>query len=166
MADSNIKKVIIKRSELPPIRFEDEGYVFRYRIISDDRNRRSHWSPIKIIKPQYTFISGDIHHDKSGEISTIAWTPVIIKKNNTTITTVTSYDLWIKWGRDSDGDWIYAGQIDNNSTSLIIPTTYTVNEVVQAQAPNRLSVEIYLKGSPVARSSSFLRVYQAGPYTV
>ena len=166
MADENIKKVVIPRSELPPIRVEDEGYVFRYRIISDDKNRRSHWSPIKVIKPEYTFVSGDIHHDKSGAISTIAWTPVIIKKNDTTITQVTSYDLWVRWGRNSDGDWLYVGQIDNTSTSLIIPTTYTVNDIVQAEAPNRLSVEIYLKGSPVTRSSAFLRVYQAGPYTV
>jgi hypothetical protein len=46
MADANIKKVTIKRSSLPPIDHDSQRYNIRYRIISEDKNRSSHWSSI------------------------------------------------------------------------------------------------------------------------
>jgi len=46
MADANIKKTRILKSELPPVDFETLKYNTRYRVISEDRNRTSHWSPI------------------------------------------------------------------------------------------------------------------------
>jgi len=46
MADANIKKTRILKSSLPPIDFNTLKYNTRYRIISEDRNRTSHWSPI------------------------------------------------------------------------------------------------------------------------
>jgi hypothetical protein len=46
MADANIKKIRILKSSLPPIDHDTEKYNLRYRIISEDRNRTSHWSPI------------------------------------------------------------------------------------------------------------------------
>ena len=46
MADANIKKTRILRSSLPPVDFDTLKYNTRYRIISEDKNRTSHWSPI------------------------------------------------------------------------------------------------------------------------
>ena len=46
MADANIKKTRILKSALPPIDYDTLKYNTRYRIISEDRNRTSHWSPI------------------------------------------------------------------------------------------------------------------------
>jgi hypothetical protein len=46
MADANIKKTRILKSALPPVDFDTLKYNTRYRIISEDRNRTSHWSPI------------------------------------------------------------------------------------------------------------------------
>jgi hypothetical protein len=46
MADANIKKVTIKRSSLPPVDHDSQKYNIRYRIISEDKNRNSHWSSI------------------------------------------------------------------------------------------------------------------------
>jgi hypothetical protein len=46
MADANIKKTRILKSALPPIDSETLKYNTRYRVISEDRNRTSHWSPI------------------------------------------------------------------------------------------------------------------------
>lgn len=46
MVDANIKKLRIPKSNLPPIDSDTLKYNIRYRIISDDRNRSSHWSPI------------------------------------------------------------------------------------------------------------------------
>ena len=39
------KKVIIEKKDLPPLSPNGE-YLIRYRIISEDKNRTSHWSPI------------------------------------------------------------------------------------------------------------------------
>lgn len=46
MADKNIKKSIIKKQDLPPFSGETGKIRLRYRIISEDRNRSSHWSKI------------------------------------------------------------------------------------------------------------------------
>ena len=166
MATENIKKVTIKQADLPPLMVEKEGYVFRYRIISDDKNRRSHWSPIKTIKPEFTFVSNTIHHAKTGEVSNIVWDAVVIKKGTKTISQADRYDVWLRWDKADSGDWIYHGTVNGNNLSLAKPSTYTINDVDQLTAPNKLSIEVYLKGSPVTRLSSFLRVYQGGPYTV
>jgi hypothetical protein len=46
MVDSNIKKTRVLKSSLPPVDHDTGKYNIRYRIISEDRNRTSHWSPI------------------------------------------------------------------------------------------------------------------------
>jgi hypothetical protein len=46
MADANIKKLRISKSSLPPVDHDTETYNLRYRVISEDKNRTSHWSPI------------------------------------------------------------------------------------------------------------------------
>lgn len=45
MADQTIKKIIVGKGSLPPLNGDTEQYIVRYRIISEDRNRASHWSP-------------------------------------------------------------------------------------------------------------------------
>ena len=49
MVDQGIKKVIIKKSLLPAIDFNTIGYIFKYRIVSEDKNRTSQWSPISLV---------------------------------------------------------------------------------------------------------------------
>jgi hypothetical protein len=47
MADKNIKKSIIKNKDLPPFSGQTGKIRLRYRVISEDRNRASHWSKIQ-----------------------------------------------------------------------------------------------------------------------
>ena len=49
MADAGIKKVIIKKTSLPALDSDKVGYVFKYRIVSEDKNRTSQWSPINLV---------------------------------------------------------------------------------------------------------------------
>ena len=49
MADAGIKKVIIKKASLPALDSNKVGYVFKYRIVSEDKNRTSQWSPINLV---------------------------------------------------------------------------------------------------------------------
>jgi hypothetical protein len=166
MAKEVIKKARILESRLPAINSVTEGYEVRYRVISEDKNRTSHWSPIFLVQPEFTYVPGTIHHTKAGDVSTVAWNSVEIKKGLTLIKEAMTYDVWVRWDRGDSGDWQYRSRVDTSSISLITPSTYTKNSVVQGSPPNRLSVEIYLKGFPISRDTNFLRVYQGGPWTV
>lgn len=166
MANEIIKKARILENRLPAINSVTEGYEIRYRVISEDKNRTSHWSPIFLVKPEYTYVPETIHHTKAGDVSTVAWNSVEIKKGTTLIKEAMSYDVWVRWDRGDGGDWEYRSRIDTSSIALITPSTYKIGGIVQGSAPNKLSVEIYLKGFPISRSTTFLRVYQGGPWTV
>jgi hypothetical protein len=166
MVDSGIKKIKISQKDLPPINSEIEGYSVRYRVVSEDKNRTSQWSPIVQINPGYTHSAGEIVFNKTGSIAQLAWDAVTILKDGNVIRKASEYDVWVKWDRNDNGDWIYKERITGTSVSFPIPTTYKINGVVQASLPNKLSTEIYLKGNPVSRDSSFLLVYDDGPQTV
>ena len=170
MADEAVKKFTVPLSDLPPISSENEGYSVRYRFISADRNRNSHWSPLYLIVPDFTYVPGDIYFNKAGSIAQIVWDAVEITKvvDATTypISKALEYDVWVRWDRGSeDGDWLYKERIQTTSLSLPIPSTWTIDGVIQGTAPNRLSIEIYLKGYPIERSNGpagtpFLKVYR------
>lgn len=52
MARSGIQKAEVVQSDLPsPVVLPDAnlGYFVRYRIVSEDRNSTSHWSPIYMV---------------------------------------------------------------------------------------------------------------------
>lgn len=159
MADQGIKKVIVSNENLPIINSKIGGYAVRYRIISEDRNRTSHWSPIYNIAANYTYQSGNIAFAKTGEYVTVVWDKVKVKKNDVEISTVRDYELWVKWGRSDAGDWIYQGKIQGNSINLIVPNTYFIDGVDQELAPHQLTVEVFLESTPVSRSNTSLRVY-------
>lgn len=40
------KKIIIPKEELPPVRSDAEAYLVKFRIVSEDKNRFSYWSPV------------------------------------------------------------------------------------------------------------------------
>jgi hypothetical protein len=60
MADANIKKVIIPYNQLPASYSNNDAisYNVRYRVISEDRNRSSHWSRVYTVSAS-TNNSGD-----------------------------------------------------------------------------------------------------------
>ena len=56
-----VKKAIIPKNELPPIDADSGSYVVRYRIISEDKNRTSQWSPINLVlDDSITAVSGAV----------------------------------------------------------------------------------------------------------
>jgi hypothetical protein len=170
MTNETIKKFKTSLSNMPAISSITEGYSLRYRIISSDRNRTSHWSPVYLIQPDYTYVPGIIHFNKAGDIASIVWDAVSITKvdgaDTYNIAKASEYDIWIRWDRGSgDGDWLYKERLSTTSISIPVPSTYTVNGVVQPSPPNRMSIEVYLPGYPVERSNGaagtpFLKVYR------
>ena len=166
MPDQGIKKIRIKQQDLPSIDINEEGYILRYRVVSEDKNRTSQWSPISIIQPNYTYVPGSIAFNKAGDIASLAWDSVSIQIDGNEIRKAHEFDIWLKWHRSDNGDWIYKQRIDGGNISFPIPNTYTINGTVQGSPPNRLNAEIYLKGIPITRDSEFLLVYEDGPHTV
>jgi len=244
--DPGIKKAKIPVNELPPINSETEGYSLRYRVISEDKNRVSHWSPLYLVQPEYTYVPGSIKFSSGGQVANITWDSVTVLKDtatiqeinnkvlNTNIATLTTsgahymkvgdwvtvsgvnatfngtyeitaatantfsyykntgnvassavtplgtykrnsviqkakeYDIWVRWDRNDGGDWAYKERIEGTSISFPHQSIYTINGVVQASAPNRVSFEIFLKGYPITRGDGvplatgtpFLKVYR------
>lgn len=153
MADSGIKKVTVLSDNLPTINNNVGGYAVRYRIISDDKNRVSHWSPTYYISAQNESSSLLPNISKTGFAVSVVWDKVSIKKDDVVIGKVNNYDVWIKWGKSGQGDWLFYDRVQTNSLTTLIPTTYFKDGIDQAQAPNQLSVEIYLEGTPILRDS-------------
>lgn len=176
MANETIKKYRVPITDLPPINSQLQGYTIRYRIISEDRNRNSHWSPVYLVEPGFTYDPGDIVFNKAGDIASIVWDAVEITKvdgaDTYSIAKAREYDIWVRWDRGgSDGDWLYKERLETTSLSLPVPSEWTINGVVQPTTPNRMSVEIYLKGNPIEREDGpvgtpFLKVYKLTNETV
>lgn len=122
MSDTGIKKVIIPKESLPAYNGVNQSYTVKYRVVSEDKNRTSHWSP------QYTLTASaqetilfSIAPNIDNNTITVVWNPSSdINK---------SFDIYIKW--DSE-DWQY---ITNVSTtvyaSVIKPGSSTVQVAVQ-----------------------------------
>lgn len=50
-ADSGIKKVTVPSADLPDLPVGTTKYIVRFRFVSDDKNRTSHWSPSQEVDP-------------------------------------------------------------------------------------------------------------------
>jgi hypothetical protein len=166
MAEEVIKKIKITQDNLPTINSITEKYDIRYRVISEDKNRTSHWSPIINIDPQYTYVSGNISISSSA-LTTVAWDAVTIKIGDQVIRQAKDYDVWVKWSKaDGAGDFVYVERISTNSIILVHPTTFYIDGVDQEESPNRVTVEVYLKGQPITRDSVNLLVYSPAMHTI
>ena len=119
MADANIKKVTIKKSSLPPIDYDTQKYNIRYRIVSEDKNRSSHWSPIyNSIGSNIVVTSGNISITPS--IITVVW-----EDQNYSLT----YDVFVKF--DSN-EFAYKGIATGHSYSFANQGTTSVRVKIQA----------------------------------
>jgi hypothetical protein len=118
MADANIKKTRILKSELPPVDFDTLKYNTRYRIISEDKNRTSHWSPIyNSDGVDLVVTSGAV--SKAGNVITAVWED----QND-----FPEYDVFVKF--DSN-EFFYHGKSKVHSYSFLKTGTTTVRVKVQ-----------------------------------
>ncbi len=114
MADPGIKKVVINKKDLPPISGEQNGYIVRYRISSEDKNRYSHWSPqhrVLISPPEQIPFSLTV--DSVKNTVSLIWNVV---------EGISSFDVYIKI---NGGPWVYSTTSLTNSYSTIAPSSAT-----------------------------------------
>jgi len=130
-------------------------YEVRFRIVSEDRNNLSYWSPIFSVDPGFDFVpEGSITINPSSSHTSIIWNPVKVTKNNIFLFDLKEYDLWFRWGvENSDGEWTYSQATGSNSVELIKPTS--------PSGINTLSVEIYRPMSPSIYRKATYDIYQS-----
>lgn len=143
------KRVVIPKENLPDINVLTEAYEVRFRIVSDDRNRFSYWSPIFLTRPDYTYVSSqNLIIEKHTEYTAAIWNPVIIEKDGQSIGELEQYDLWVRWGTDpGQGAWEHYERISSTSVNFIKPSS--------PAGLDHLSVEIYVPGRPLLRRAMY-----------
>jgi hypothetical protein len=126
-----VKKVIIKKQDLPAFSGELQSYLVRYRVVSEDRNRTSHWSPRYKVNvepeinretvPPEAWISHSVALSENKQVITIVWTPPANLKPD--------FDLYVKWGSDA---FKHVASIQTSSYTIQVPSGYnTVEFAVQ-----------------------------------
>lgn len=134
MADPNIKRVVINKSDLPPILGTDFTYNIRYRVISEDKNRTSHWSRIYNIDAadQIPAVNLSYSHIKE-TVTTSSGTNTAIRVNWIVPSTlnINTFDVFVK---RNAGAYAYYGTAYTNTYVVLRESTETSIQIL-VQAP-------------------------------
>lgn len=124
----------VSRNSLP-INSDTGEYIFRYRIVSDDRNRFSAWSPqyrlqaptiaqilaanntTSLPTPSFTVQTGS----DGSKVATISWNVPSFMAD------VEKYDVFIKWG--SATTWEFFKTVSAGSFAIVKPSTQTATTI-------------------------------------
>lgn len=91
---SGLQKAIVEKVDLPPLSIFSDGtigYYTRHRVISVDRNKYSHWSPvIQVRVPPFEYI-GSVDCVLNGNSITAIWGDEYNRPR---------YDVFVRWGND------------------------------------------------------------------
>ena len=133
------QKVRIPKSDLPEVSKLSDGsygYVVRYRIISEDQNRFSHWSPIRELSmPPVIPVSGEVA--VSGNIVQVVWGDEEDRPN---------YDVFVKF---DGGEYVYHGTTPTHQYSLL--SQY-----------DSLSIQVAIQVSSTEKErSAFLEIFES-----
>jgi hypothetical protein len=136
MPDQGIKKVIIKKASLPPLDHSKIGYVFRYRVVSEDKNRTSQWSPINLVLDEsITSVAGAVQ--VSSSIVSAVWGDEVNRPK---------YDVFV--GFDGAAA-IYHGTTPIHAYQFIKTGTTNVLVIVQVESSQKIlnaDLQIYNSG--------------------
>jgi hypothetical protein len=124
--------VNISKNNLP-ISSDTGEYIYRYRIVSDDRNRYSAWSPVyRTIAPTIAQILAangvssipeptySVQTSGSDRVANIYWNiPEMFRE-------IEKYDVFIKWG---GGSWEFFNTVNAGSFSIVKPTSQTATTI-------------------------------------
>ena len=165
MATSGLQQARILEKDLPSLTLFNDlryGYVTRYRIVSEEQNRYSHYSPTYQVFPNYVFerpynkTLADCLIIGNGPYVNVVWDPISIKDkvSGKLIRKAVEYDIWLRWDKADGGIFEFQERVEGTAQGFVIPEEYTLaNGTVVEQKPNRLSVEIYMRSSNPQRTS-------------
>ena len=137
----NLKKTRIPVSDIPVVDSENQ-YIIRYRVVSEDKNRTSHWS-------QFLKVPGPAINE-SGYSGAINVTVKDINISWYDSPKRGSYDIFVKYGSGSSinsatwTDYSYAGS--SSSQSFVILNNITASYVgVLVQVSGNKTINSLLK---------------------
>jgi hypothetical protein len=123
MADQGIKKVRIPKNQLPPVG-DDNEHLIRYRVVSDDKNRTSHWSPIFIIPAEDTQqVDGQLIY--TGGILIAVWGDELNRP---------AYDIFVKF---DGGEYEYHGTSPTHTYTFLKTGTTSARVAIQVEGINK-----------------------------
>lgn len=132
MATTGIKNVVVFRQDLPAVNSNNE-YIVRYRIVSDDKNRYSQWSPIFLVQGN-DVTQVDAEAVLSGRVISIVWNDPEPRS---------AYDVFIRF---DSGDYFYHLRTNTNSYSFISNGETSFQFLIQAESMAKQvneSIKIY-----------------------
>lgn len=131
-----IKKVTIENESLPDLAVKNSfyGYKLRYRIVSDDRNRVSSWSPVYFISANGVVDVSKTTHTETKTINqsggtrvstsvALTWTPPSALK-------FYNFDIFVKTNLDSD--YYFYRSTNNTSFDILFPSSILLNGTEQS----------------------------------
>ena len=150
MASPGIKKVIIPKADLPPVGDVNEYYV-RYRIVSEDKNRSSHWSPVSIIKsdtlvPLSTSVNITTPTSGAKNIN-IVW------EDETKL--YSKYDIFTKFNFNVVGKQISNNTITLTTSSSISSISVGSTIIVSGKTPTFNGQYVVSAVDPIAKTISY-----------
>lgn len=130
-------KLVIPRSQLPPVNANQDAYFLRFRITTDDKNVISYWSNIFKIDANTVNVPGIPTVNHNSGIVTSAWLPV---------SGVINYDIWYRYSTTNDtGEWVYFGRTNQTSFVSAVPS-----------GQNKFSIRVYQETQENNQNNQFL----------
>jgi len=138
MADAGIKNVIIKKELLGKVTTSNSNVV-RFRIVAEDKNRKSAWSQVFLVESVPVLVL-------PGDVNVIGNTILVNWSNGSGSSTQVLYDIFASF---DGGNFIYVGTCNNSSYSFLKNGTTSVRVVVQISSINPSingSLQVYNSG--------------------
>lgn len=139
MADAGIKNVLVKKEFLGKVSSEN-GRVIRFRIVAEDKNRKSAWS-------QIFFVNGELVQVLPGDISLIGNTVLVNWSNGSNPAEQIKYDIFV--------------QYDTESAVHVGTTTGTSFSFLKTGNPTSLKVLVQLASIKPVISTS-IKIFDSG----
>lgn len=122
--DKEIKKATVLKEDLPSFSSNVLGYFARYRVISKDKNRSSHWSPYyflpKGVIPKVlcsVTITGT-----SQKVINLVWEhPKVDSESNETYI-FKEYDIYMKTNLSVNNEWSHIDTVPSTSFRTLVPS--------------------------------------------
>jgi hypothetical protein len=131
-----VKKAIIPKNELPPIDADSGSYVVRYRIISEDKNRTSQWSPTFVTDVvTVSSVSGAVQ--QSSSIINVVWGSNL---------DMPRYDIFVGYNGATP---TFHGTAEGHSYQFLKTGTVNVRVIVQIESSSKTinnNLDIYNSG--------------------
>jgi hypothetical protein len=109
VADAGIKNVIVKKEFLGKVSSEN-GRVVRFRIVAEDKNRKSAWSQIFLV-------NGELVQVLPGDVAVVGRTVLVNWSNGSNPAEQIKYDIFVQY--DGSVTTTHAGTTTGTSFSFL-----------------------------------------------